>query len=353
MKMPIMAALITLPLSWLLTRAVLGYAMRRKILDHPGERSLHDVPTPRGGGIAIAVCVIAGTALLAFVGGMPRNLALALVGGGAVVAITGWIDDRTGLPAAARALCYLCAAALAAWLLGGLDRIAIGSLVLNPGWMGVPLAALGIAWLTNLYNFMDGADGIAAAQGISAGAFAAALFALAGYWAAAALCAIVAASCAGFLFFNWPPARLFMGDVGSCLLGFTFGALALYGEYSGAAPLSAWLLLLLVFVVDATLTLARRVLRGEKWYSPHRTHAYQLLVQSGLGHRGLLIGFIAVNALLLGPAVLVAARSGALPAVTVMLTLVAAVAWIGIQIRCKRRTGARVRGDNDDHWKPG
>jgi Fuc2NAc and GlcNAc transferase len=204
---------------------------------------------------------------------------------------------------------------------------------LELGWTGIPLAILGIAWLTNLYNFMDGADGIASVQGISAGVFAAALFITGGQWGAAALCLILAVACAGFLIFNWPPARLFMGDVGSCLLGYSFGVLALYGEQTGSAPLLVWWLLLLVFIIDASLTLARRMARGEKWYSPHRTHAYQLLVQSGLGHRGLLIRFLLANLILLGPLALLAAGHDALPLAALTATIIATALWYRVQRR--------------------
>ncbi|MBI1731277.1 MAG: glycosyltransferase family 4 protein [Gammaproteobacteria bacterium] len=333
MRLPVLSFLLVFPLSVFLTWAILGYVSRRNMLDVPGERSLHSVPTPRGGGLAIAICILGGAAILAAMGEIPRSLALSMIAGGAVVATLGWIEDRAGLAPAIRGMGYLCAAALSVWLLGGLERIEIGTGNLELGWAGFPLAVLGLAWLTNLYNFMDGADGIAAAQGITAGGFAAVLFGGAGQGGAAALCAIIAAACAGFLVFNRPPARLFMGDVGSCLLGYSFGVLAVFGEHSGAVPLPAWLLLLLVFAVDASLTLVRRLLRGERWYSPHRSHAYQLLVRSGLGHRGLLAGFLAVNALILGPLVLLAASRGALPAAALSATLVAVIAWFGIQRR--------------------
>ncbi len=329
-------ALVVLPVSACLAWGIMGYAARRNIVDVPGERSLHTTPTPRGGGLAIAVCVLAGAVFLTAMGQIPLPLGQALVSGGLIVAVLGWLDDRRGLSAKVRAGGYLIAATLGVWFSGGLPAVSIGSTVYEPGWAGLPLAILGVAWLTNLYNFMDGADGIAAVQGISAGVFAAALFALAGLWGAAALCTILAAACAGFLIFNLPPARLFMGDAGSCLLGYSFGVLALHGELTGAVPLLAWLLLLLIFVVDASLTLARRMLRGEKWYSPHRTHAYQLLVQSGLGHRGLLIRFALLNFLVLGPLALFAGRHAAMPMTVLVATIVASALWYRVQ----RRFGA-------------
>lgn len=327
------AAGVTLPASALLAYGALRFAARRNMLDVPGARSLHDAPTPRGGGIAIVLCVLAAAAWSTMIGDLPAGTGAALVAGGAIVATLGWIDDRRGLPAAVRGAGYLAAACLGAWLAGGLPRVTLGPVVLHTGFAGLPLAALGIAWLTNLYNFMDGADGIAAGQGISAGIFGAVLFALGGDTGAALVCVVIAASCAGFLLFNFPPARLFMGDTGSCLLGFVFGVLALHGELTGSVPLCAWLILLLWFVMDASLTLARRMVRGEKWYSPHRTHAYQLLVQSGLGHRGLLLRFLLINGFLLGPLALVAVRCG-VPAQAAAVSIIIAIpCWFHVQRR--------------------
>ncbi|OGT80569.1 MAG: hypothetical protein A3H91_16985 [Gammaproteobacteria bacterium RIFCSPLOWO2_02_FULL_61_13] len=324
------------PLAVVLTWGVLRYTTRRNMIDVPGARSLHTAPTPRGGGLAIAVCILGGGAILTATDRIPGTLGMSLCAGGVIVAVFGWLDDRHGLPARYRAAGYLIAAALGVWLSGGLPRVAVGASALELGWAGIPVAVLAIAWLTNLYNFMDGADGIAAVQGISAGAFGAVLFGMGGQWGAATLCLILVAACAGFLIFNWPPARLFMGDVGSCLLGYSFGMLALYGERTGAAPLLAWWLLLLAFIMDASLTLALRMVRGEKWYSPHRTHAYQLLVQSGLGHRGLLLRFLLANFLMLGPLAVVAADYDLLPLAALTATIFASALWYYTQ----RRHGA-------------
>lgn len=322
-----------LPLSTLLAWGALRFVTRRRMLDVPGDRSLHATPTPRGGGIAIALCVITGAAWLTLAGHLMSGTGAALVLGGAVVAGLGWMDDRRGLPAVVRGGGYLVAAVLGAWFVGGLPRVTVGEWAVHLGIFGLPAAALGIAWLTNLYNFMDGADGIAAVQGISAGLFGAVLFAAGGEWGAAGVCVVIAAACGGFLPFNVPPARLFMGDVGSCLLGYAFGVLALHGELTGVAPLWAWLILLLWFVMDATLTLARRVVQGQKWYSPHRSHAYQLLVQSGLGHRGLLLRFVAVNALLLGPLALYAVYRGIPVTAAGAAVIVVAACWLRVQWR--------------------
>jgi Fuc2NAc and GlcNAc transferase len=147
------------------------------------------------------------------------------------------------------------------------------------------------------------------------------------------LCIALASAAAGFLCWNWPPARIFMGDAGSCFVGFMFGVLVLAGHRTGAVPLPAWLILLSIFLVDATLTLARRVVSGEKWYSPHRTHAYQLLVLAGLSHRRLALWMLGVACLLLGPLAVLVADHRALWPVAVLVLTVAAAGWAAIQLR--------------------
>jgi Fuc2NAc and GlcNAc transferase len=152
------------------------------------------------------------------------------------------------------------------------------------GPIGGLLAVLGIVWATNLYNFMDGIDGIAGGQALCAGVFGGALLLLSGSAGLAAVAFLVAAATAGFLAWNWAPAKIFMGDVGSGFLGFSFGTLAVASENDGGVPLLLWVLLLGVFVVDATVTLLRRTLAGEVPYAAHRDHAYQRAVRSGWSH---------------------------------------------------------------------
>jgi Fuc2NAc and GlcNAc transferase len=159
------------------------------------------------------------------------------------------------------------------------------------------LAVLGIVWATNLYNFMDGIDGLAGAEAASVGLLGAALLAP---WnpSLAVVAALVAGSAAGFLPLNWAPARIFMGDVGSGFLGFLFAALAVASEHAGALPALIWLLLLGVFFADATITLLRRFVRGDRWYAPHRSHAYQRAVQGGWSHAGVSGAVLGLNAAL-------------------------------------------------------
>jgi Fuc2NAc and GlcNAc transferase len=273
------------------TRLALGYARRHNLLDHPTERSSHHVATPRGGGVAIALAALGGIAAAGALGLVPRAIALTLTGGGALVAAVGWIDDRRGIGPVPRLLAHAAAAAWAVWLVGPLD---------GAGAAGTLLGVFGIMGATNLYNFMDGIDGLAASEGVSAGAAMAALLAAGGAPGLALTAAIVAAAAGGFLPWNWPPARIFMGDVGSGLLGFLFGTLALAAHNEGALPLAFALVLFGVFVFDATITLVRRALAGEPVASAHRTHAYQRLVQAGWPHRRVTVAAVVANVALAG-----------------------------------------------------
>jgi Fuc2NAc and GlcNAc transferase len=287
-----------LVISWAATGVVRRYALSRAILDMPNHRSSHTIPTPRGGGAAIVFVFVGGLLSLHSIGLLDTPTALGIGGGAVLVSLIGWADDRRGVPALYRFLVQILAAVWAIWWLDGLPATTIGTKSLYLGFFGSALAVLGIVWCTNLFNFMDGIDGIAGAQAATAGVFSAALLIRGGNVGLGALSLVVAAASVGFLFWNWSPAKIFMGDVGSAMLGFVFAVIAVGGENSGALPLLVSLLLGGPFVVDATLTLLRRVQRGAKWYEPHRAHAYQRAVRFGLSHRQVSTITIAVNVVL-------------------------------------------------------
>ncbi len=267
-----------------LSALVRRWALSHALLDIPNERSSHSVPTPRGGGLAIAVVVLAGIAILERLHLIIPRIAIGLVGGGLLVAVVGWLDDRHEVRPWLRIVAHVAAAAWTVAWLGGMPNLTINAGAVHLGIGGTLLAMLGIVWLTNLYNFMDGIDGLAAAEAFVVASAGALLLATRG--APLALVALlVAAAAAGFLVWNWPPARLFMGDVGSGFLGYAFGGLALATENARALPALLWLVLLGPFFVDATVTLLRRMGRGERWYAGHRMHAYQRAVQAGWSHR--------------------------------------------------------------------
>jgi Fuc2NAc and GlcNAc transferase len=287
-----------------LTVAVRAFALRNSILDLPNERSSHTTPTPRGGGAAIAVAALGGIGVAGFLGWVPAALAAGVVAGGCLVAGVGWIDDRGHVAVPLRALVHATAAALVLWSIGGLPQIRFGEVAVDLGWVGTLLGVIGIVWLTNLYNFMDGIDGIAAGEATFVAIIGALLLSATGALGLAAVSWIIAGAAGGFLLWNWPPARIFMGDVGSGLLGFLFGALAVASEAAGAVSSLVWAILLGVFIVDATATLTRRIARRERWYDAHRQHAYQRAVRAGYSH-GQVAGAVVVFNLLLGGAAMV------------------------------------------------
>ena len=241
-------------------------------MDAPNTRSLHGTPIPRSGGLG----VLAALALGIFVS---QHFVLGVLL--ASVAMISWMDDHHNLPAGLRfAVHFLMAAMLAWWNM-------------LPNW-GLPLTVLmivGVVWLTNLFNFMDGANGLAGGMALI-GFSTLGLAAWSGGAPGMAQLALSAAGGAlGFLFFNFHPARIFMGDVGSISLGFLSGAAGLYGVRAGLWPICFVLLVFSPFVVDATVTLLRRLLRGERIWEAHREHYYQRLIQSGWTHRRTAIAY--------------------------------------------------------------
>ncbi len=263
-----------LGLSWIATALVRRWAARA-VLDIPNARSLHVIPTPRGGGLAIALVVLGIEAWLLWAGTLqiPRGwagwCACALLAG------LGLRDDLHPLPARYRFLAQLLICGGWLWLL-----LEPANLLAGGRWA---LQTLGMVWLVNLYNFMDGSDGLAGTQATLTGLVGGGLALLMGAEGIAVLAFLTAFASLGFLFWNWHPARIFLGDVGSYFLGGQFGILATSTLADGQSSFF-WAILLGPFIVDATLTLIRRVLRGERWYTAHRSHAYQRLVQAGRGH---------------------------------------------------------------------
>ena len=284
-------------LSWLLASRVRLYALDR-LLDIPNERSSHSSPTPRGGGLAIAVTTLGGIVLAAMWRWIGWDLAIALSGGGAMIALVGWIDDHRDLPALTRFAVQFISAGWAIFWLGGLKSLSIGFTVVHLGIVGTVLGIVGIVWAINLYNFVDGIDGLAAGEAISTGVIGGLLLLKTGNDGLAMVAFLIAAANAGFLPLNWAPAKLFMGDVGSGLLGYLFAVLAVASENVSAVPLLIWVLLLGAFVFDATVTLCRRIAHGERWYHAHHSHAYQRMVQAGKSHATVSSMILAINVIL-------------------------------------------------------
>lgn len=286
--------------SWL-TGALRRYALRTQLLDLPNARSSHSRPTPRGGGLAIVVSFNLALLVSWWLGAVAPEFVAAAGIGGLLIAAVSYLDDRHNLPARWRFPVHLIAAGVALWWLGGFPALPLPGLELGFGWLGIPLGVLCIVWLLNLYNFMDGIDGIAGVEAVTVAAGAALLLWVRGDAAMAGVLVLLAAAVLGFLAWNWPPARIFMGDVGSAYLGFVLGVMALATSAEGPLNLWVWLILLAVFITDATVTLLRRLLRGERWYEAHRTHAYQHAARRFGSHRKVTLAVGALNVLWLLP----------------------------------------------------
>lgn len=263
-----------------MTGALRRYALARSLMDIPNARSSHSVPTPRGGGVAIVVSFLLALPLPAGMDLIAWSLAWALLGAGAGIAVLGFLDDHGHIAARWRLLGHFAAAIWALFWLGGLPPVVMFGFAVDLGWFGHVLAAVYLVWLLNLYNFMDGIDGIASVEAICVCLGGALLYGLLGFAGSTqptefVVPLLLAAAVAGFLFWNFPPARIFMGDAGSGFLGITLGVLSLQATWFAPQLLWSWLILLGVFIVDATFTLLRRLLRGDKVYEAHRSHAYQ------------------------------------------------------------------------------
>jgi UDP-N-acetylmuramyl pentapeptide phosphotransferase/UDP-N-acetylglucosamine-1-phosphate transferase len=258
--------------------AYLRWAPRRA-LDVPNQRSSHSRPTPRGGGIVIVAGFLIGLALWLETGGLLSPRALGWLIGALIVAAIGFVDDLRPLPALPRLVTHIAAAALLT--LAGVQERELPLLI------ALPLAFAYIAVFTNVYNFMDGIDGLAASQAIVAGAALAIAGTLVNNPLVATCGGLLAAASAGFLPYNLPLGKLFMGDVGSTFLGFSFAGVCLLGNIGvggGRLPIEFGAIVLAPFLFDSLVTLARRIVRGERWYAAHRSHFYQRLVQHGLSH---------------------------------------------------------------------
>lgn len=265
-----------------LTRAVRQYARRRHLLDHPNERSAHATPTPRLGGIGIMVAFLAAAfgLTVGLSGQAPLLVALA---GTAAIAVLGVVDDVRPLPARWRFVVQIAAASAVVVSRRQELALALAPLDAIPEPLLAAGAVLWIVWVTNLYNFMDGIDGLAGGQAVWASlGLAAAAFSVGDPLLGWVLLALAAAS-AGFLRYNLPRASIFMGDVGSTAIGF-FLASVPFASGPTPVPAAAVALALSLFILDATTTLVRRVANGERWFAAHRTHVYQRPLAFGIPH---------------------------------------------------------------------
>ena len=283
-----MSAVITLlaaaVLTAILTSLVRTLVLRRGWFDVPGERSMHRAPVPSGGGIAIAIVVIVG---LLWTSDFSLEIMLVAMS----LAVIGFIDDVSPLPILPRLLAQVIAVSVGLYSLGGAPELSFAGYAFSPIFANL-LFGLACLWFLNLYNFMDGTDGLAASELV--------FVALAAAWLEggtnhAPQWFVLAGAGVGFLVWNVPPARIFMGDAGSAFLGFVLAMLLVHAVSRNSFSLWAAIILVAPFVCDATVTLLRRFLRGELWYRPHMMHAYQCLARRWGSHGRVLIVLAAVN----------------------------------------------------------
>jgi len=283
--------------TWLVRR----YAVSKNVVDVPNDRSSHRVTTARGGGLAIVLTFFGVLIVLKSMNVVSLPLLVAILGGGGLVALVGFLDDHRHVSALWRLLTHFVSAGWAVYWLGVTPSISIGTIAIAAP-VVVLLAVVCMVWLVNLYNFMDGIDGIASIEAITV-CFGAALLIYLGqpsamYWAPPLL---FGASVLGFLFWNYPPARIFMGDIGSGFLGYVLAVFCLQSVWIAEEMIWAWAILLGAFIVDTTLTLFRRMLRGHRPHTAHRCHAYQHASRRFSKHKPVSVALGVINLVWLLP----------------------------------------------------
>ena len=298
-------------------------ALKANRLDVPNERSSHTSPTPRGAGLAVVVAFLLGLIALLVDNTISDEVFLAIAIPGLIVAIIGWLDDRGHLTSAKwRLIGHFACASLAVWLARGLPELPLANSTIDFGLAGDITAVVYLVWMLNLFNFMDGIDLITGVQTVTTSAGVAMLLLISTESDLWKVFVVLAASISGFLFFNLPPAKIFLGDVGSGFIGFTTAVISLV--VAKDEPLVAWamIILLAVFVTDATVTLLRRLLSREHVYVAHRTHAYQHLSKKLNRHLPISLGVGAINLFFLLPIAWLVVESEIIPIFGILVAYV-------------------------------
>lgn len=287
-------------LSLLFTGYMRHYALEKNIIDNPNERSSHSIPTPRGGGVAVVASYLLALAFLMYNQQLVIPVGLTLMAAGFVIALLGFLDDRGHINSMLRLAVHFLVAIGVVISLGGFSEVtAFNGLQL--GFLANIIAVLFLVWLLNLYNFMDGINGIASVEAITTVVSMAILYYVLNSTLNSDILWLLAACVFGFLLWNFPKAKIFMGDACSGFLGLTLGILALIALKENLALFCAWIICLGVFVVDATYTLIKRVLNGYKMYDAHRSHSYQILSRKLNSHTPVTWGVALINIFWLFP----------------------------------------------------
>ncbi|MEL4014842.1 MraY family glycosyltransferase [Dryocola clanedunensis] len=330
--------------SFALTWGLRIYALKNNVIDVPNQRSSHSVPTPRGGGVAIVISFLIGIVVLCALGFVPVSQMLSLFIAGVVTAVVGFLDDHGHIAARWRLLMHFLAAASGLYFLGQFPVIDLFGYPLSAGWLGMIFGLVYLAWMLNLYNFMDGINGLASMEAI--------MFALLSglmimfsvpdgmETSQFAIMALLGCAALGFIFWNFPTAKIFMGDAGSGFLGITIGLIVLHVALLDSKLFLAEICLLGVFIVDATVTLLRRLIGGKKVYEAHASHTYQILARKFGSHKPVTLGAFVINVVWLFPlAMLIATGSvtGVVGVVIAWLPLVVLAYRFGAGVKDKDR----------------
>ena len=288
-------------LAILLTGFIRRYALHQNVMDIPNHRSAHVMPTPRGGGVAFVFTLLITVPCMHAYGFLTPEGSVALMSAGVFVATLGFLDDHGHLNIGLRLLGHATAALLALYWMKGFPSIVVFGHLYASGWLLNIFGFFYFIWMINLYNFMDGMDGLAASEAACVCLSAAFIYWLCNDTGLVVLPLVLAASVLGFLVWNWPSARIFMGDAGSGFLGFIMAVLSLQATHMYPHLFWSWLILLGVFIVDATYTILRRAYQKEKIYEAHARHAYQCAGRLLKSHLYVTLSVIAINICWLAP----------------------------------------------------
>jgi Fuc2NAc and GlcNAc transferase len=284
--------IIMFAVSFIGTLIVRNIAIKKQIIDIPNLRSSHTQPVPRGGGLAIAFAWYFGLIILFLLKQIPSYLFEALLCG-IPITIMGFIDDLVSITPKLRIAVQVLCSSLAVYFLGGVGVVDLGFVILYDSLVFSIVAVIGIIWFTNLFNFLDGIDGYISAEII--------FICLAVFFLLKLILPLyLVAATAGFILLNWQPAKIFMGDVGSTLLGFTIGVFVVYYHNTTESSVIVWIILTSLFWFDATITLFRRMRMHEKLSEAHRKHGYQRIVQSGFSHQKTVVYSLIINFIVMG-----------------------------------------------------
>lgn len=308
------------------------YALKKNIIDNPNERSSHSVPTPRGGGVAVVCNYLVALTVLMYSQQLTVHIGLTVIVAGFVIALLGFLDDLGHINSMLRLAIHFLVAIAVVISLGGFGSVAVfGGVQL--GFLANIIAVLFLVWLLNLYNFMDGINGIASVEAITVTVSMATLYYLLNISLHSDVLWLLGACVFGFLLWNFPKAKIFMGDACSGFLGLVLGILALIALKENVALFCAWIICLGVFIVDATYTLIKRVFNGHKMYDAHRSHSYQILSRKWNSHTPVTLVVAALNILWLFPiAYLTASQSFAYPELVVLVAYFPLI-WFAVQLK--------------------